>query len=133
MTESKVQRGRRVRSEVLGPTPGHAAAGATASPDPFVELGLEFAWGTIWARDVIPVKTRRFVTMALLAAQDRQPELAMHFRAALTHGCTVEELREVCMHVTCYCGFPTAAEALRTLDQVAAESAPASAARAQET
>ena len=42
----------------------------------------------------------------------------MHLRAARAHGCTAEELREVCMQITCYCGFPTAADALRMLADI---------------
>ncbi len=117
MNSVKAERGRQVRAEVIGP----ASADTRASdlPEAFVELGLEFAWATIWAGEAIPVKTRRLVTMALLAAQNRQRELAMHMKAALERDCTAEEIEEICMHVTCYCGFPTAADALRTLAEVA--------------
>ena len=128
MSETKVERGKRIRAAVIGPPRNEPGSTAVKLPEPFVELGLEFAWGTIWAREVIPVKTRRFLTMALLAAQNRPRELAMHFTAALNDGCTLEEIREVCMHVTCYCGFPAAADALRTLEEVASKrDAPASA------
>ena len=118
--ESILERGRRVRAEVITETASPPNETPDALLEPFHELGLAFAWGTIWSRDGVSIKTRRFVTIALLAAQGRPRELAMHMRAALAHGCTAEELREVCMHVTCYCGFPAAADALRTLSEVIA-------------
>jgi len=116
VSESRLARGKRIRQQVLGPAkPGTASQRADALLAPLHELGLEFAWGSIWAREGLPVNTRRFLAIALLAAQNRPRELAMHFRAALANGCTAEELREVCLHVTCYCGFPTAADAMRIL------------------
>jgi len=121
MTETRSARGKRIRAEVLGDggTPG---ARRNELLDPLVELGYEFAWGSIWAREGIPVKTRRFLAIALLASQNRASELRMHLRAALAHDCTAQELQEVCIHVTCYCGFPAASEALRMLAEVVDES-----------
>ena len=122
MSESRLARGKRIREQVLGPAKaGTAGQRADALLGPLSELGLEFAWGSIWAREGLPVNTRRFLAIALLAAQNRPRELAMHIRAALANGCTAEELREVCLHVTCYCGFPTAADAMRILVEAVKE------------
>jgi len=121
MTETRSARGKRIRVEVLGDG-GTASAPRNELLDPLVELGYEFAWGSIWAREGIPVKTRRFLAIALLASQNRAGELRMHLRAALAHDCTPQELQEVCIHVTCYCGFPAASEALRMLAEVVDES-----------
>lgn len=119
MSESRLERGKRIRAQVLGNAKRDASAGP-AMPEAFVELGLEFAWGTVWAGEELPVKTRRLVTIALLAAQGRARELAMHLRAALHADCTPAELRALCTHVTLYCGFPAAAEALRALEEAVA-------------
>lgn len=119
MSETTSARGRRVRAQVLGAARSDSPA-AQALPEAFVELGLEFAWGTIWANDDLPVKTRRLVTIALLAAQNRPRELAMHMRAALAADCSEEELRAVCVHLTPYCGFPVAGDALRALGEAVA-------------
>jgi 4-carboxymuconolactone decarboxylase len=119
MSETKAARGRRVRAQVLGDARSEPAP-AQALPESFVELGLEFAWGTVWAGDQLSVKTRRLITIALLAAQNRPRELAMHMRAALAADCSEEELRAVCVHLTPYCGFPAAGDALRTLGEAAA-------------
>ena len=121
MDEAKLELGKRTRSEVLG-----AESTLTGAADPggvlaaVRDLGLEFAWGSIWARKGLPIRERRLVSIALLASQDRGRELEMHIRAALAHDCTVEEIQEVCIHLICYCGFPAATDALRALSSIAA-------------
>jgi 4-carboxymuconolactone decarboxylase len=39
-------------------------------------------------------------------------------RGALNNGATPEELREVMLHATVYCGFPTAIDAFRSVTEV---------------
>ena len=51
----------------------------------------------------------------MLAALNRQPEVATHIRAAVEEGgMTKEEVREVLLHVMAYCGIPAAVDAFRT-------------------
>lgn len=125
MSAERRERGREVRRAVLGSAPSGAAGPASPVMQPYQELGLEVAWGAIWAREGISIKTRRFLTITLLTAQGRAGELEMHMRAALADGCTMEEIREVCLHTICYCGFPPAADALRILDRLVKEGEPA--------
>ena len=54
----------------------------------------------------------------MLAALGKQQELKGHVRGALNNGATPEELREVMLHATVYCGFPTAIEAFRSVAEV---------------
>ena len=54
----------------------------------------------------------------LLAAMGKQHELKGHVRGALNNGVTPEELREVMLHATVYCGYPTAIDAFRTVAEV---------------
>jgi 4-carboxymuconolactone decarboxylase len=54
----------------------------------------------------------------MLAAQGKQHELKAHVRGALNNGVTPEELREVMLHATVYCGFPTAIDAFRCVTEV---------------
>jgi alkylhydroperoxidase/carboxymuconolactone decarboxylase family protein YurZ len=50
----------------------------------------------------------------MLAVLDRQEELAMHLRATRNTGVSVEEIKEVLMHVAVYAGVPAAHAAFRT-------------------
>jgi 4-carboxymuconolactone decarboxylase len=58
------------------------------------------------------------LNIGMLAAMNRQGELAAHVRGALTNGCTVDEIREVLFQSAVYCGVPAALEATRTAETV---------------
>ena len=72
----------------------------------------------MWQRDGLDRKTRSLVTVAMLTALGKQHELKGHVRGALNNGATPEELREVMLHASVYCGFPTAIDAFRTVAEV---------------
>ncbi len=44
----------------------------------------------------------------MLTALGKQNELKGHVRGALNNGATVEEIQEVLLHATVYCGVPAA-------------------------
>lgn len=49
----------------------------------------------------------------MLCAQNRSTELATHVRGALNNGATEEEIREVILQCTAYCGMPAGIEGFR--------------------
>jgi len=59
------------------------------------------------------LKTRSFLNLAMMCALNRSPELAVHTRGALNNGATPEEIREVCLQASCYCGMPAGMEAFK--------------------
>ena len=97
-----------------------AAAFANATPftQPIQEHITSKAWGDVWQRPGLALKTRSLITVAMLTALGKQHELKGHVRGALNNGATPEELREVMLHATVYCGFPTAIDAFRTVTEV---------------
>ena len=109
MEESRYERGMRVRREVLGDAHvDQAQARTTAFDAPFQQFITEVAWGSVWAREGIDVKTRSLITIALLAALGRREELELHLRATRNTGATPEEIREALLHVAVYAGIPAA-------------------------
>lgn len=76
------------------------------------------AWGTVWQRDGLELKTRSLITVAMLTALGKPHELRGHVRGALNNGATPEELRELFLHATVYCGFPSAIDGFRTACEV---------------
>ncbi len=56
----------------------------------------------------------------LAAMGAREPQLDVHLRGALNVGVTIEELREVIIHVAPYAGFPTAINGMRRLQALEA-------------
>lgn len=85
---------------------------------PLQEFVTRNAWGTVWCRDGLDLKTRSLVTVSILTALGRTQELKGHVRGALNNGVTVEELQEVLLHASVYCGMPLAIEAFRAAREV---------------
>ena len=63
-------------------------------------------------------QTRSLITIATLAALKAPAELKGHVLGALRNGCTVDEIREVLLHSTVYCGVPSGIEAFRAAKEV---------------
>jgi 4-carboxymuconolactone decarboxylase len=117
--DAAFQAGLTTRSQVLGPEYVDRALGAaTDHTQPMQEFITRNAWGNVWQRPGLDLKTRSLITVAMLTAQGKQHELKAHARGALNNGATPEELREVMLHATVYCGFPTAIDAFRSVTEV---------------
>ena len=107
------------RTQVMGAEFVDRAFGnATDYTQPMQEFITRNAWGNVWQRPGLDLKTRSLVTVAMLTALGKQHELKGHVRGALNNGATPEELREVMLHASVYCGFPTAIDAFRTVAEV---------------
>lgn len=114
-----VQAGLATRRAVLGDEYVQGALDkATPFTAPLQELVTQHAWGNTWQRKGIDLKTRSIVTVSMLVALGRMHELKIHVRGALNNGVTHEELQEIFMHASVYCGFPAAVDAFRTASEV---------------
>ncbi|HRP99841.1 MAG TPA: carboxymuconolactone decarboxylase family protein, partial [Terrimesophilobacter sp.] len=79
------------------------------------------AWGDVWSRPNLDRRSRSIAVLSSLIACGHQEELAMHLRAALRNGLTVDELREVILQSAIYAGVPAANTAFRIADTVLAQ------------
>ncbi|MFI9009067.1 4-carboxymuconolactone decarboxylase [Actinosynnema sp. NPDC053489] len=114
--------GLRVRREVLGDEHvDRAIAGTDAFTADFQDFITRYAWGEVWTRPGLDRRTRSCVTVAMLAALGHERELALHVRAALRNGVTVEEVKEVLLQVGVYAGVPAANRAFAVARAVLAE------------
>ena len=112
-------KGLATRRAVLGDAYVDAAlAKATPFTEPLQELVTRHAWGNTWQRPNIDLRTRSIVTVSMLVALGRMHELKIHVRGALNNGVTKEELQEIFLHASVYCGFPAAVDAFRTAAEV---------------
>ena len=112
-------KGLATRTAVLGKDYVQGAMNrATDFTRPLQELVIRNAWGNTWQRDGIDLKTRSIVTVSMLVALGKMHELKIHVRGALNNGVTIEELQEIFMHASVYCGFPAAVDAFRTAAEV---------------
>jgi 4-carboxymuconolactone decarboxylase len=87
----------------------------------FQELTTEWCWGYAWGRPGLDRKTRSMLNLAMLTALNRAPELALHVRGALNNGLSVDEIKEVLLHATVYCGIPAGLDAFKAADKVLKE------------
>ncbi len=99
-------------------TPSSSAPWATPPPSPsHCRTSSTSAWGSVWAREALPRKTRSLITLAALTALKCPQELKGHVRGALNNGCTVEEIREALLHCAVYAGVPAAIDAFRAAQE----------------
>jgi 4-carboxymuconolactone decarboxylase len=98
-----------------------AFANADEFTMPLQDFITRNAWGTVWCRDGLDMKTRSLVTVSMLTALGRAHELKGHLRGALNNGATPDELREVLLHAAVYCGAPLAVDAFRIAQEVVAD------------
>ena len=114
--------GMEMRRAVLGDAyVDRSEASRTPLNDEFQDLITRYAWGEIWTRPGLDRRTRSCITVAMLIALDRNEELALHMRAALTNGVTVDELKEILLQATIYCGVPAGNTAFGVAAKVLAE------------
>ncbi len=128
MSDSIYDRGLATRKAVLGEAyVNKAMASANEFTRPLQDLVIRNAWGNTWQRDGLDLKTRSIVTVSMLVALGKMTELKIHVRGALNNGVTPEQLQEIFLHASVYCGFPAALDAFRNaaevIDQIAAERA----------
>jgi 4-carboxymuconolactone decarboxylase len=57
----------------------------------------------------------------MLTALNRNHELGVHVRGAVTNGCTEGEIQEALMQAAVYCGAPAALESFRVAERVLGE------------
>ena len=119
MSDDLYEKGMATRRKVVGDA--HIRK-REASGDPYTkqqyELCTQAAWGLIWSRPQLPLKMRSLVTIAMLAAINREDELKGHVNGALNNGATPEEIGEVILHGAVYLGWPASNSAMRVAVEV---------------
>lgn len=90
-----------------------ATADATELTRDFPEFITEYASGGNWARPGLDRRTRSLVTLAALVARSDHEELAAHLRAAIVHGVTRGEIKEMLLQTAVHCGVTDANAAFR--------------------
>lgn len=115
-------RGLKVRREVLGADyVDRSLASANDFMMAFQHVTTEWCWGYVWDRPRLDRKTRSIINLAMLTALNRAPELRLHVKGALNNGLTPDEIKEVLLQATIYCGIPAGLEAFKTANEVLQE------------
>jgi 4-carboxymuconolactone decarboxylase len=115
-------KGLKLRREVLGADyVDKSVANANDFTQAFQEITTEWCWGYAWSRPGLDKKTRSMLNLAMLTALNRAPELKLHVRGAITNGVSVEEIKEILVQATIYCGVPAGLDAFKAANEVLTE------------
>lgn len=119
MSEDRYEKGMAVRRSVLGADYlARAEANRTDFDADFQRYITENAWGAVWSRPGLELKTRHMITIAMLATMGRHEELAAHIHATRNTGVTADEVKEVLLQVAVYAGAPAANSAFAVAKRV---------------
>jgi 4-carboxymuconolactone decarboxylase len=115
----KFQRGLNTRREVLGSAYVDASLSkATEFNWPIQELVTEYCWDSVWNRPGLDRKQRSILNLGMISALNRPHELKLHVRGALNNGLTKDQIREIFLQVSIYCGVPAAIDSFRVAQEV---------------
>ena len=104
--------GMRRRRDVLGDDYVDAnLAGADELTRTFQDLVTVQVWGRAWTGAALDDRTRALVTFGMLAALGKFDEVEIYAKAAVRCGASVDDIRDVLVHVTAYCGAPAGRQA----------------------
>ncbi|WP_341894886.1 carboxymuconolactone decarboxylase family protein [Ferrovibrio terrae] len=121
-TKALFEAGLKVRREVLGKEyVDTSLAKANDFMMAFQHITTEWCWGYGWDRPGLDRKTRSMLNLAMLTALNRAPEIKLHVKGALNNGVTVDEIKEVLLHATIYCGIPAGLDAFKAANEVLVE------------
>ena len=117
--QERFDQGMVVRREVLSDAHVDAAnAKITDLTADFQDFITRTAWGDVWSRPGLDRRSRSVAVITSLIAHGHHEELAMHLRAGLRNGLTVDEIKEVILQSAIYSGVPAANTAFRIAQQV---------------
>lgn len=115
-------RGMAVRRSVLGDAHvDRSLERATEFDADFQEFITKTAWGQIWTRPGLDIRTRSMLTIGMLAALGKDGELKLHIRATRNTGVTRDEVKEILMQAAVYAGVPAGNHAIALARAVYAE------------
>lgn len=125
MSNSKLyEEGLKVRREVLGAAWVDPQM-ERASKEPFTkaiqDMVTEYCWGYGWTREGLSKRDRSIMNLVMLTALGKMTEFKGHVRGAINNGLTADEIKEILIHATIYCGVPAGVDAFRNAGEVLRE------------
>jgi 4-carboxymuconolactone decarboxylase len=116
----RYEQGLAMRRRALGDAHvDRALQSVTPMTEEFQALLTRYAWGEIWTRPALDVRTRRLLVIATLVALGRWEELHLHVAAALRAGdVRADEVKEILLQQAVYCGVPAANHAFYVLGEL---------------
>ena len=123
MTCEALEKGMKTRRKVLGDEwVDLALKNATPFNAEFQDLITRYAWNEVWNRTGLTHKERRLIVIGTMIALGKWDEFRLHVRAALeSHDLSIDDVKEILLQQTIYCGVPAANTAFREARDVIEE------------
>lgn len=119
MSQESFKKGLAKRRKVMGDAfVDHALSQADELTMPMQDFVTRVAWDEIWNREALSDRDRSLINLGMIAALNRPQEFKGHVRGALNNGVSPEEIRDVCMQIAVYCGFPAGLDSLRNAMEI---------------
>jgi 4-carboxymuconolactone decarboxylase len=98
-----------------------SAANTNSFNADFIDLITRHAWADIWTRPHFDERTRRVLVIGTLLGLGQWDEFRLHVRAALTEGgFTPDDIKEIILQQTAYCGAPAGNHAFKEAGAIVA-------------
>jgi 4-carboxymuconolactone decarboxylase len=124
MTKDSFEKGLAKRRKVMGDAyVDRALSQADELTMPMQDFVTRVAWDEIWNREALSDRDRSLINLGMIAALNRPHEFKAHVRGALNNGLSPEEVRDVCLQIAVYCGFPAGLDSLRNAMEVIGDDA----------
>jgi 4-carboxymuconolactone decarboxylase len=124
MTKGSFEKGLAKRRKVMGDAyVDRALSQADELTMPMQDFVTRVAWDEIWNREALSDRDRSLINLGMIAALNRPHEFKAHVRGALNNGLSPEEIRDVCLQIAVYCGFPAGLDSLRNAMEVIGDDA----------
>jgi 4-carboxymuconolactone decarboxylase len=125
-TQDLHDRGLKLRREMFGEAAVEKRMNAFGPfGGPLQHIVNAYAYGDVWQRPALPLKTKSLVMIGMMAAAGRPAELRVHLRGAVQNGASAEEIRDILLLVALYCGIPAANAAHQAAVEMLGEAAQA--------
>lgn len=116
------ERGLKLRTEMFGAEAVNKRMTAFGEfGEPLQHIINAYAYGDVWSRTALEAPAKSLVMIAMMAAAGHASELRVHLKGAVKNGCTPEQIQEVLLLLTLYCGIPASNEAHRIATEVLKE------------
>ncbi len=120
--DNRYEKGMAVRREVLGDAwVDRSLKNRNEFNTEFQEMITRMVWGEIWTRPGLDRRTRRCMVLATMIALGRWEEFKLHIRAGLNDGLSKNDLKEIILQSTVYCGAPAGNHAMHEAETVFAQ------------
>lgn len=118
-TDTRHEKGLAKLKEVCGKSGENVITSLQDIAPDLAKYIIEFAYGDIYSRLGLDLKSREIATVAALTAMGTvAPQLKVHIQGALNVGCTKQEIIEVILQMAVYAGFPAALNGIAAAREV---------------